>query len=323
MNSINNHHKSPISTYPELKAAQSSRIVKEEENKELEKSSGNIIVELSEETLAKSRESKFQVLDGEWRQRLESQHLQNQKNWEESGAVVQNVEKRIIPNIQLNERLVNSLDGSDGKVIDAAHSIINDNLLIRNGATTEEERKALISLGFEKAKYLAENYMTKEKATDFLSAMEEIAKVAVNGSENQNGVIQYDIPRGPLVGAPNDNINEFDAMKKKDPTAWDEYSDLMNKAVKSGDTEGVISAMKHALNWSKKTHKENPQIFDEQIKNYSDWKEQVANSKIPDLFSEIDRTTKENFLISADQLNNFIKQETLERNIKEFFNYLS
>ncbi|MFF5995547.1 hypothetical protein AAGS61_12485 [Lysinibacillus sp. KU-BSD001] len=165
--------------------------------------------------------------------------------------------------------------------------------------------------------------MTKEKATDFLSAMEEIAKIAVNGGKNQNGVIQYYIPRGPLVGAPNDNINEFDVMKKKDPAAWHEYSNLMNKAVKSGDTEGMISAMMHALNWSKKTHKENPQIFDEQIKNYSDWKEQVANSKIPDLFSEIDGTTKESFLISANQLNNFIKQETLERNIKVFFNYLS
>ncbi|AXI00566.1 hypothetical protein DV702_13040 [Sporosarcina sp. PTS2304] len=319
MNSINNYHENSISMYTALKAAQSSQVANEgKETKELKKPIGSIIVELSEDSLAKSRESKFQVLDGEWREKLENQHLQNQKIWEESGAVVQNVEKRIIPNIQLNEKLVNSLDSSDAKVIDAAHSIINDNLLIRDATTTEEERKALISLGLEKAKYLAENYMTKEKATDFLSAMEEIAKIAVNGGNNQNGVIQYDIPRGPLVGAPDDYINEFDVMKKNDPTAWHEYSDLMNKAVKSGDTEGMISAMKHALNWSKQTHKENPQIFDEQIKHYSDWKEQVANSKIPDLFSEIDRTTKESFLISADKLNDFIKQETLERNIKAF-----
>ncbi|MFF5995546.1 hypothetical protein AAGS61_12480 [Lysinibacillus sp. KU-BSD001] len=66
-----------------MKAAQSSRIAKEEkENKELAKSIENIIVELSEDTLAKSRESKFQVLDGEWGQRLESYHLQNQNIWE-------------------------------------------------------------------------------------------------------------------------------------------------------------------------------------------------------------------------------------------------
>lgn len=322
MNSINNNYQNTTSTYMAAKAAQNKHHEKEE-HKELQASIETFTVELSEDSVERSKENKFQVLDGEWRQRLENQHLQNQKVWEESGAVVQNVEKRIIPAIQLNEKLVSSLNRSDEKVIDAAHSIINENLLIRDGTTTEEERKALISLGLEKAKYLAENYMTSDKAAEFMSAMEEIAKIAVNVGENRNGIIQYEIPRGPLAGAPDDNINEFDVMKKKDPEAWREYSAMMDKAVKSGDPESMISAMKHALNWSKKTHQENPQFFDEQIKDYSDWKAQMTNSETPNSFSEIDRTTKESFLSSAGQLNHFIKQETLERDLHAFFNYLN
>ncbi|WP_042479314.1 hypothetical protein [Bacillus ndiopicus] len=80
-----------------------------------------------------------------------------QKEFENSGAVVQNVAKRIIPNIQLNEKLMNSLKGLDDYVIDAAYSIINDNLLTHDGTLSAHERAELISLGIEKAKYLSEH----------------------------------------------------------------------------------------------------------------------------------------------------------------------
>lgn len=280
--------------------------------------STNDTAEISKDGFSKF---KLQISDNEWRKHLEDQHAQNQKDWETSGAVIQNVEKRIIPNIQLNDKLVNSLNQSSEEIVNAAHSIINDNLLNRDGSVSNEERMELMSLGMEKAKYLSEHHMTKEKAAEFMSAMETIAKIGVNGGTLQNGIIKYDIPQGPLVGAPENNINEFDVMKTTDSSAWNKYSAMMDDAVKSGDQVKMISAMKYALDWSKNSHKMNPGIFETQQKNYSDWKISVENVEVSNTFYSVNRTSKESFLSNAATLGKVIDQGKLETDLKKFFSH--
>ena len=282
----------------------------------------SVIIELSKDGLEKLKENKLRDPDAEWRRELESQHIQNQKEWEESGAVVQNVARRIIPNIQLNDKLVNSLSGSGENIIDAAYSIINDNLLTHDGAISEEERMELISLGLEKAKYLAEHYMEKEKADEFMSAMNTIAKIGTGGTVNENGVVQYDVPRGPLVGAPDDYVNGFDIMKKVDHSAWDKYSSMMDEAIQRNDKEKMLSAMRYALDWSKKMHRANSKIFEEEIKNYSDWKKHIEDTEVPDFFERVNRTNKESFLVSAYELGGNLTKEILEKNLGLFFRHL-
>lgn len=321
-NIINNiYNSTALTAYNGIRGIQNDDVEKKTvaSAKDQDSNGDNVIVELSEDGLAKLKENKFQAPDIEWRKWLENQHIQNQKEWERSGAVVQNVERRIIPNIQLNDKLVSSLSGSSTYVVGVAYSIINDDLLSHDGTMTEEKRMELISLGIEKAKYLSENYMTKEKANEFMSAINMIAKIGANGKADRNGIVRYDIPKGPLVGAPDDNINEFDVMKENDSSAWNEYSTMMNEAVKNDDKEKMVSAMKYALDWSRKMHKEKSRIFDDQIKNYSKWKERIENTRIADSFSGIDRTSKEKFLLSANGLNNYIKKEKFEENLNKFF----
>ncbi len=284
--------------------------------------SDSVIVELSKDGLEKLKESKLRDSSAEWRKELESQHIQNQKEWEESGAVVQNVARRIIPNIQLNDKLVNSLSGLGENIIDAAYSIINDNLLTHDGAISEEERMELISLGLEKAKYLAEHYMEKEKADEFMSAMNTIAKIGTSGTVNENGILQYDVPRGPLVGAPDDYVNEFDIMKKADRSAWNKYSSMMNEAIQTNEKEKMLSAMKYALDWSKKMHRTNSNIFEEEIKNYSDWKKHIGDTELPDFYERVNRTSKENFSVSVYELGGNLTREILEKNLNLFFRHL-
>ncbi len=253
--------------------------------------SDSVIVELSKDGLEKLKESKLCDSSAEWRKELES-------------------------------KLVNSLSGLGENIIDAAYSIINDNLLTHDGAISEEERMELISLGLEKAKYLAEHYMEKEKADEFMSAMNTIAKIGTSGTVNENGILQYDVPRGPLVGAPDDYVNEFDIMKKADRSAWNKYSSMMNEAIQTNEKEKMLSAMKYALDWSKKMHRTNSNIFEEEIKNYSDWKKHIGDTELPDFYERVNRTSKENFSVSVYELGGNLTREILEKNLNLFFRHL-
>lgn len=251
----------------------------------------SVIVELSKDGLEKLKESKLRDSSAEWRKELES-------------------------------KLVNSLSGLGENIIDAAYSIINDNLLTHDGAISEEERMELISLGLEKAKYLAEHYMEKEKADEFMSAMNTIAKIGTSGTVNENGILQYDVPRGPLVGAPDDYVNEFDIMKKADRSAWNKYSSMMNEAIQTNEKEKMLSAMKYALDWSKKMHRTNSNIFEEEIKNYSDWKKHIGDTELPDFYERVNRTSKEDFSVSVYELGGNLTREILEKNLNLFFRHL-
>ncbi len=253
--------------------------------------SDSVIVELSKDGLEKLKESKLCDSSAEWRKELES-------------------------------KLVNSLSGLGENIIDAAYSIINDNLLTHDGAISEEERMELISLGLEKAKYLAEHYMEKEKADEFMSAMNTIAKIGTSGTVNENGILQYDVPRGPLVGAPDDYVNEFDIMKKADRSAWNKYSSMMNEAIQTNEKEKMLSAMKYALDWSKKMHRTNSNIFEEEIKNYSDWKKHIGDTELPDFYERVNRTSKEDFSVSVYELGGNLTREILEKNLNLFFRHL-
>ncbi|WP_042479312.1 hypothetical protein [Bacillus ndiopicus] len=64
-----------------------------------------------------------------------------------------------------------------------------------------------------------------------MSAIDAIAKIGLNGKVSDNEKIQYDIPKGPLVGAPDDYVHEFDLMEKADYPAWSQYKSMMNEAL--------------------------------------------------------------------------------------------
>lgn len=221
----------------------------------------------------------------------------------------------IIPNIQTNDLLVQSLKGTSQEVVDAVYDTIEKDLLNKNlGNLSEEERQQIIALGLEKSKYIAANYLQGEQAGNFLKAMETIAKYALNGTKNEDGTISYHIENGPLVGAPDDYINKFDLMKMKDPETYEKYAKNLREALETNDMIKYMDAMRELTNWVERATRSNPKLVEEALKNYTKWKNKINETLLPTYFTNTNFSSKEAFtnsILSND--SNKLLQDSLDR----------
>ncbi len=187
---------------------------------------------------------------------------------------------RIIPNIQTNDKLEKSLQGADENIVDAAYSIIRSDLIPHNvGNLTEDERKELISVGLEKARFLADR-LEGDKAASFMDAMNTIARYGINGKTDQQGNVTYDIRWGAMVGAPDDYISTGELMQKIDPEAYKVYSSMQDEAYEKRDENLALKAAKFAIDWEINSYKTNPQPFEKLKEEQINWKKNVDNTKI-------------------------------------------
>jgi hypothetical protein len=267
--------------------------------------SDSVLVEISNEGFKKLEIDKFKYPDAEWRKHLAEEQAAKEAAWEAADAVVHNSAHQIIPNIQTNDQLVKSLAGLDKNVVDAAYDIINEHLLKRDvDGLTEEQRQGLISLGMEKAKYLAQNYMAAGTANQFLGAMEKIAQYGMNGTVNEGGQVTFDIQQGPLVGAPDDNAVDYTAlMKSRNPEKYEEYYRLMQEGINNNDSTTMGKAMKIFIDWSIDLHKNNPEVIAGAVKDYTDWKKSGEGTKVADTYKGSDYSGIANFLDSIRNQN--------------------
>lgn len=242
-------------------------------------------------------------------------------------AVVQmeNTHRVVIPNIQTNEKLYNSLEGADENAVKAANGIIKNYFLPHNvGNITEEERQEMIAFGMEEAKYIAENYLDEEHAGEFLSAMETIAKYGMSGKVDENGNVTYDIKKGPMVGAPDDYLDRMDILKSKAPDLYNEINELNYNIVnrKGGEKFGTKFLELHkraekVLN-SKSGDNEKTNL-EVAVEEYTDWKEKIEETKLPTAFSNVKYDNLQSFFASlqnqsqlsgswmTDNMNRFMK----------------
>lgn len=251
-------------------------------NLETEIKREGVVLELSIDGKLKADIDKIKAQAAEWHERIAEEVQRKQKLFEESGGVKHRAPRMIIPHIQTNDALVNSLEGLEENLIDAVYRIISDDLLTTQASSSPEARNEQIALGLGKAKYLAVNYMSADQADKFMKVMEQIAKFGITGKADQNGIIRYDIPRGPLVGAPDDYVNVFSVMKKYDPQAWATYTSLMEDAVQTNDIEQMLPALRYALEWSRRMHVSSARIFQQEAKTYQQWKQSVDNISLPE-----------------------------------------
>lgn len=96
---------------------------------------------------------------------------------------------------------------------DRAYKIIGNKLLSTDGSISNEDRMKLIEDGLNQAKLLANTNMTDTETDKFINVMERLANIGRKGQLNDKGKIEYNIPRGPLVGAPDDYIDMSHMMK--------------------------------------------------------------------------------------------------------------
>ncbi|MEK5232328.1 hypothetical protein MHB42_11215 [Lysinibacillus sp. FSL K6-0232] len=239
-------------------------------------------------------------------------------------AIEHNVRAIIIPHIQTNDKLVNSLKGASQQVLDATYSTISQNFLVRNiGEMTEEQRQAMISLGIEKAQFIADHYLQGQQAKDYMEVMTTIAKFAVNGVKNDNGTVSYAIERGPLVNAPNDYVHMDDVVKEAFPEKWQRIQESISKATEKQDHEALAEAFKEYSQLAKSIHTSQPHLVQKKIKDYNNWQKAITNTVMPTQFQSLDKTSLPNFINAIEAANTWLSNEFLAKDLKQFQRYLT
>ena len=96
----------------------------------------------------------------------------------------------------VDKTISSSLENCSKEEQGFVYDIIRENFLIGNGSSvSEEERQANISLGMKKAEYAANNFISEDKKSSFLDAMESIAKLASAGKMNADGNMDYGVKK--------------------------------------------------------------------------------------------------------------------------------
>jgi hypothetical protein len=225
----------------------------------------------------------------------------------------------IIPNHKTNEKLVKSLQGVSENVQRAAYSIIRKNLMPWNvGDLSEEQRQAAISLGMEKAKFLADNYLNQSAGSEFLDAMEKIAKFGMSGVKGDDGRMSYSIMWGKGTGMDDTNFNELDLMKEKDPEVYKTYNALWAEGLRKHDISIMHVAYQYLQDWTKRS---DPQWKDDMVKQFLTWYGDTLTTKVPDLFDVSSASDIKSFQeqIKAENIENKVLDETwLEKDLNSF-----
>lgn len=229
---------------------------------------------------------------------------QKQAAMDDAIVQMENTHRIVIPNIQTNEKLYNSLEGADENAVKAANGIIKNYFLPNNvGDISEKEWQDRIAFGMEEAKYIAENYLDEDHAGEFLSAMETIAKYGMNGSVDEKGNVTYDIKKGPLVGAPDDYVNRMDILKEKAPDLYDEINAFNYSLINRKSGEKFSAKFMELFKRAEKVLNSAPNAggktnIEEAAKEYTDWKDKMENTKLPTTFSNIKYNDLQNFFDS-------------------------
>lgn len=223
----------------------------------------NVIVEFSGsglEALSKSVREQIEKGEPQLTPEQEADRAAKQKLLDESIVHLENTHRLIIPNIQTNQKLYNSLEDAPEQVVKAANGVIKNHLMPHDvSGMTEEQRKDRISFGLEEAKYLAENYLDEEHAADFLSAMDTIAKYGMNATVSEDGKAAYHIKKGPMVGMSDDYVDQF---------------------LNSSPGTGGLS------------------LYDRAAVDYQTWKKNIDDTELPAAFSNVKYTGLTSFFDS-------------------------
>lgn len=285
----------------------------------------NVIVEFSGDGLAK-------LIDGKtgWADRplsAEEEAIKAAKQAEFDNAVVQleNTHRIIIPNTRTNKLLYSSLEGADENVTRAVTGIIKNYLMPSSvEGMSENERRDMAAFGLEEAKYLAENYLDKDKQGNFLAVMETIAKYGLNGSVAGDGKATYNIEKGlNYAGA----IDDMDILKEKTPGLYKEINEL-NQRIISHKDNGKMGFGAEFLNLFKRAQKVLDAVNDKgetnreaAISSYKDWEEKINNTAIPAVFNNTSYTDIASFFESL-QNKSHLSGDWLNNNMARFIKWM-
>ena len=180
------------------------------------------------------------------------------------------------------------------------YDIIRENFLIGNGSSmSEEERQANISLGMKKAEYAANNFISEDKKSSFLDAMESIAKLASAGKMNADGNMDYGVKKGNYLGHGSNLVyttDGLDMMRSMDSGAYDEYQRISRE---SSNSDRQLNTLKYLTNWYSNAVTKNPHMVEKYEAKSDEYIEKnVKNQKVDSIFSDLKTESKSAFIES-------------------------
>lgn len=236
----------------------------------------------------------------------------------------ENTHRIVIPNIETNEMLYNSLEGADDNVIQSAMGIISNYFMPGDiSGLSQEERKDMVAFGLETAKYLAENYFDDAHAANFMSAMETIAKYGLNASVSEGTKTIYNTQEGKvrMSGAPSNYVDMESWLKANDTDLYNQINELNQSIINHKDGENhsakfielYTKAAKKIVNASSDT---------EADKNYEKWKETIEKTELPNTFQNVKYNNFQIFF-SSMQNQSSLPNSWISDNLSRFMKWLA
>ncbi|RRJ64903.1 hypothetical protein EHV15_19755 [Paenibacillus oralis] len=219
---------------------------------------------------------------------------------------------------EIDASLDQLLKGKSPEVEEAVNYLISSNFVPGSSVSDESERAALLESGLSQAKFIADNYMTKGEAAEFLATMNKIAAYAKTRTvDPETGDASYiDIPHKP-EGAPDDYVDIDSLMKKYDPESADKLVEIVTDMSNGGSGEGFMEIM---LEFKQKLAK-NPQWSRNYRTEINDLNSVLNNTKIDNRFAGADTSNMAAFLEDMNskfQNTSFENKNFLTRNIEYF-----
>ncbi|MED4955062.1 hypothetical protein NYE69_14915 [Paenibacillus sp. FSL R5-0527] len=219
---------------------------------------------------------------------------------------------------EIDTSLEQLLKGKAPEVEEAVNYLISSNFVPDGSVADESKRAALLESGLSQAKFIADNYMTKGEAAEFLATMDKIAAYAKTRTvDPETGQASYiDIPRKP-DGAPDDYVNFDSLMKKYDPESANKLAEIVTDMANGGSGEGFMEIL---LDFNQKLIK-NPQWSRNYRTEINDVNSVLNNTKIDNRFAGADTSNMAAFLEDMNskfQNTSFENKDFLTRNIEYF-----
>ncbi|WP_230875792.1 hypothetical protein [Paenibacillus campinasensis] len=137
---------------------------------------------------------------------------------------------------QIHDSLKQLLQDQPAQVSEAAYGIIQSNFITNE--TDTDKRAALVELGLAQAQFIADNYMDKDAAAQWMDTMRLIAAISNTGTvDPDTNVIRYDTPAQRPVGAPDDYVDLGEMMRRFEP---DTMTQLQEAIATGGDWGSIL-----------------------------------------------------------------------------------
>lgn len=203
---------------------------------------------------------------------------------------------------RIDNAITDALRGKSQELKDSVYDIIRSDFLPNNVHGVEEtDRLARISLGVEKAEYLANQFMDERSRGSFMDAMRSIAKIGMEGKRVGSCKMEYQVKHA--IGLDGNGYVHEDsrgevryAMEMYDTESYAEYQKMLNA---SGEDTGE-SAM-FLMRWMLK----NIDLVVAGRPGYQKYQdeqyEKLYQVKLDCTFSGTDKSSKDSFLSSIKE----------------------